>query len=173
LCSTRLRCDQRSYISQGGFIPGGVLLFHTEPEYKLDREKGRFRHPLIIRIWTTLPLSQMLCIFSALHHNSVNVVIVWTTAGGVAIEAAVGYLLTGVTLEREPRLALTVGFGAGILELVFDTDKVAVGVLMLLLWSLSKAAECVWRRLREDATLGGRIAGGSEGPHSSPHAGPS
>ena len=32
-------------------------------------------------------------------------------------------------------------------------------MLMLLLWSLSKAAECVWEKLREDATLGDRISG--------------
>ena len=69
-------------------------------------------------------LSQMLCIFSALHHNSVNVVIVWTTAGGAAIEAGVGLLLGGAPLEREQRMALMVGFGAGILELMFDSDKV-------------------------------------------------
>ena len=66
----------------------------------------------------------MLCIFSALHHNSVNVVIVWTTAGGAAIEAGVGLLLGGAPLEREQRMALMVGFGAGILELMFDSDKV-------------------------------------------------
>lgn len=39
------------------------------------------------------PCLQMLCTFSALHHNSVLVVIVWTTAGGAAIEACVAYLL--------------------------------------------------------------------------------
>ena len=30
---------------------------------------------------------------------------------------------------------------------------------MLFLWSVSKAAECIWRHLREDATLGDRITG--------------
>jgi hypothetical protein len=59
-----------------------------------------------------LPL-QMLCTFSALHHNSVNVVIVWTTAGGAAIEAGMAYLLTGKPLGRESRMALALGFGAG------------------------------------------------------------
>ena len=42
---------------------------------------------------TLLCLLQMLCTFSALHHNSVLVVIVWTTAGGSAMEACVAYLL--------------------------------------------------------------------------------
>ena len=107
----------------------------------------------------TLCTPQMLCTFSALHHNSVNVVIVWTTAGGAAIEAGISHLLTGTPLGQEAKLALMIGFGAGVLELLFDSDKVAVGVLMLLLWSISKAAECVWRHLSIDATLGDRIKG--------------
>ena len=108
----------------------------------------------------------MLCTFSALHHNSVNVVIVWTTAGGAAIEACISHLLTGMPLGQEARLALMVGFGAGMLELFFDGDKVAVGVLMLLLWSISKAAECVWRHMSIDTTLGDRINGEARGGRS-------
>jgi hypothetical protein len=55
----------------------------------------------------------MLCTFSALHHNSVNVVIVWITAGGAAIEAGMTYWLTGMALSQESRIALATGFGAG------------------------------------------------------------
>jgi len=44
-----------------------------------------------------------------------------------------------------------------VVELMFDTDKVAVGLLMLLLFSTSKAAEATWRHVSNDATLGGRI----------------
>ncbi|KAG1659223.1 hypothetical protein FOA52_008992 [Chlamydomonas sp. UWO 241] len=101
--------------------------------------------------------TQLLCTFSALHHNSLNVVLVWTTAGSVAIESAVNSALGGRPLSPQATTALAVSFGAGVLELVFDSDKVAVGLLMLLLFSVSKAAESVWRHMRTDATLGGRI----------------
>ena len=45
------------------------------------------------------------------------------------------------------------------LELVFDKEKVAVGLLMLFLWAVSKATECVWKQMRLDPTLGGRLSG--------------
>lgn len=46
-----------------------------------------------------------------------------------------------------------------VLELVFDKEKVAVGLLMLFLWAVSKATECVWKQMRLDPTLGGRLSG--------------
>lgn len=61
----------------------------------------------------------MLCMFSALHHNSVHVVLVWTTAGGAAIEATVTALLgpgpghPAAPIPREAALLLLVGFSAG------------------------------------------------------------
>mmetsp|Transcript_11940 Transcript_11940/g.25675 ORF Transcript_11940/g.25675 Transcript_11940/m.25675 type:complete len:446 (-) Transcript_11940:511-1848(-) len=105
----------------------------------------------------TFSATQMLCTFSALHHNSVNLVLVWTTVGAGAIDAGVTYLLTGRTLSDECRTALLVAAGAGVLEIFFDNDKVPVGILMMSLWAISKAAECVWRHLKADASAGGRI----------------
>jgi hypothetical protein len=108
-------------------------------------------------IQMVLYATQMLCTFSALHHNSVNVVIVWITAGGAAIEAGMMYWLTGMALSQESRIALATGFGAGVLELLFDSDKVPLGVLMLTLWSISKAVDCLWKQLRVDASLGDKM----------------
>ncbi|GAX86042.1 hypothetical protein CEUSTIGMA_g13457.t1 [Chlamydomonas eustigma] len=101
--------------------------------------------------------TQMLCTFSALHHNSVNVVIVWITAGGAAIEAVVACWLNSTSLSQQSRIALITGFSAGVLELLFDPDKVPLGVLMLTLWSISKAVDCLWKQLRVDASLGDRL----------------
>jgi hypothetical protein len=55
----------------------------------------------------------MLCTFSALHHNSVYVVLVWTTAGGAAIEALVNMLLGGIALSKQSSTALLISFCAG------------------------------------------------------------
>lgn len=55
----------------------------------------------------------MLCTFSALHHNSVYVVLVWTTAGGAAIEALVNALLGGIALSKQSSTALLISFCAG------------------------------------------------------------
>ena len=103
--------------------------------------------------------TQLLCLFSSLHHNSVHLVIAWISVGGAFMDTLVA-LLTGdssQSLSQPARTALLVAFGAGCLEILFDSNKAMLGILMLLLWSLSRGVECIWNQLLVDSTLGGRL----------------
>jgi hypothetical protein len=105
--------------------------------------------------------TQLLLIFSSLHHNSVAVVITWLAVGGSAIDTLVSVLIgessSLSSLSHEARVSLLVAFGAGVVELIFDSKTAGLGILLLLLWSISKAAECCWDHLLNDATFGGRL----------------
>jgi hypothetical protein len=56
-------------------------------------------------------------------------------------------------LRRTPRLP-------AVLEALLDGTLSWLSLLLLLLWSASKAAETGWRLIKEDPSLGGRLPGG-------------
>ncbi|GLC33763.1 hypothetical protein PLESTB_000112900 [Pleodorina starrii] len=108
---------------------------------------------------------QMLTLYSALLHSSVNMVLSWAAAVPLLIDTAVS-----VAAEKRSRLLspqiiplVAAAAGATVLELLLDGTLSWLSLLMLGLWSLSKLAETCWRLVKEDPSLGGRLPGGDFG----------
>lgn len=70
--------------------------------------------------------------------------------------------LVGPSCRLTPRLPPSLCSWA-VLEVVLDGTLSWLSLVMLLLWSATKAAETLWRLLKEDPSLGGRLPGGGGG----------
>ena len=61
---------------------------------------------------TVHPVTQMLCTFSALHHNSVLIVLIWTNVGAGLIDVGLSYLVLRKQPPEEVKPALAAGVAA-------------------------------------------------------------
>ncbi|PNW86191.1 hypothetical protein CHLRE_02g076500v5 [Chlamydomonas reinhardtii] len=118
-----------------------------------------------ISVRATLYGLQMLLLYSSLLHSSVYMILSWAASVPLLIDAG----LSLVTGKRSRLLAphivplVAAAAGATVLEVVLDGTLSWLSLVMLLLWSATKAAETLWRLLKEDPSLGGRLPGGDFG----------
>ncbi|MEW5315359.1 MAG: hypothetical protein WDW38_006796 [Sanguina aurantia] len=103
---------------------------------------------------------QLLFTFSALLHGSVNLVLCCITLMPGVLDAACSFFLHRLQPSKDVAMSLQIAAAACALEWLCDGHKSVLGVVMLLLLSAVKAAELLWRYLKQDATAGGAITGG-------------
>lgn len=110
---------------------------------------------------------QMLLLYGALLHSSVNMVLAWTAAVPLLADAAVAQARGRGRSSRllSPQLIplLAAAALALVAEIVLDPAKSWLSFLLLLLWSAAKLGETGWRLIKEDPSLGGRLPGGDFG----------
>ncbi|MEW5297622.1 MAG: hypothetical protein WDW36_000820 [Sanguina aurantia] len=100
---------------------------------------------------------QLLFTFSALLHGSVNLVLCCITLMPGVLDAACSFFLHRLQPSKDVAMSLQIAAAACALEWLCDGHKSVLGVVMLLLLSAVKAAELLWRYLKQDATAGGAI----------------
>ncbi|KAG2485646.1 hypothetical protein HYH03_015618 [Edaphochlamys debaryana] len=108
---------------------------------------------------------QMLTLYGALLHSSVNMILSWAATAPLLIDAALALATGKRSRLLSPAIIplLAVAGLATAFEVVIDGVRSWLSLLMLLLWSGTKAAETCWRLLKEDPSLGGRLPGGDFG----------
>jgi hypothetical protein len=100
-------------------------------------------------------LLQVLLLVCALFHTSVYLVLSWTSAIPLLVEALAGAKLQGRALPESAKVPLGIALAGTLLELLFDSHRSLMGLLLLLLWSAVKCGEHVWHYLKGDPTAGG------------------
>lgn len=98
---------------------------------------------------------QVLLVVCALYHTSVYLVLSWTSAMPLLVEALAGAKLQGRAMPDAAKVPLGVALAGTLLELLFDSHRSIMGLLLLLLWAAVKCGEYVWQYLKADPTAGG------------------
>jgi hypothetical protein len=90
----------------------------------------------------------------ALYHTSVYLVLAWTCAAPLALEAVLGPRLLGRQPAPWLQAPLALAAAGVLLEMAADAHRSALGLLMLSLWTVARAGEIAWAWLKTDATAG-------------------
>ncbi|GIL89087.1 hypothetical protein Vretimale_16193 [Volvox reticuliferus] len=108
---------------------------------------------------------QMLMLYSALLHSSVNMVLSWAACVPLLIDTAVAVVAGKRSMLLSPQIIPLVAAAAvaTVLEILLDRTHSWLSLLMLMLWSVTKLAETGWRLVKEDPSLGGKLPGGDFG----------
>ncbi|EFJ49159.1 hypothetical protein VOLCADRAFT_117297 [Volvox carteri f. nagariensis] len=108
---------------------------------------------------------QMLTLYGALLHSSVNMVLSWAATAPLLIDTAVALAAGKRSVLLSPQIIPLVAAAAAAtaLEVILDHTLSWLSLLMLVLWSAAKLAETGWRLVKEDPSLGGKLPGGDFG----------
>lgn len=103
---------------------------------------------------------QVLCVFGALLHGSVYLVLSWMCLLPALLEAAINFRLTGARPAARVQLLMALTAAGAVLEMSVDPSAMWVTWIMLVLWTVAKSAELVWRYARVDPTLNNKLTDG-------------
>ncbi|KXZ44980.1 hypothetical protein GPECTOR_60g758 [Gonium pectorale] len=109
--------------------------------------------------------SQMLLLYGALLHSSVNMILSWAAIAPLLLDAGLAVAAGKRSRLLSPQIIPLLGLAsaATVLELLLDRTLSVLSLVMLLLWTATKLAETGWRLLKEDPSWGGRLPGGDFG----------
>eukprot|EP00775_Hariotina_reticulata_P010669 gene10669-10828_t len=109
----------------------------------------------------TLNTLQVLLLAGVLLHSSVYMVLCWVTVVPLLLElsrvADVSSKTAWRAIPQQQQLPLAAAVAGLVLELLADTHRGFVPLLLLLLWCGVLALQLLWQQIKVDATLGHRL----------------